>query len=232
MCVEWQRQQTVNLSPYGFEGSSPSTPTTKLMSIQVIDSLLDPGFASWIEREMTAGDFYWHYYSEIAQYGDGTQFENKNIINPNGFIHVMSNESGPTSRYYHSMAVPVLKVMTEKTGLRVARVLRVRTRMTIPIPGYTRECYSPPHVDMRDFASPYKTLVYYVNDSDGDFILFKDKYDPKTEAEIKMKNFTEETRVSPRKNRGLVFDGHTYHSGNAPMDHKHRILINFDFTVV
>ena len=71
----------------------------------------------------------------------------------------------------------------------------------------------PPHTDL-DF--PHWVCLYYVNDSDGDTIFFKD--DQKT----KIKS------VSPKKGRIVFFDGSIYHSSSVPTKH-HRIVVNINF---
>jgi hypothetical protein len=203
-----------------------------MSNIKVIDNFLELDFADWIESEMVRGDFHWHYYEEIAQYTEKVVFEDKRIVNPNGFVHVMyNNGQGATSQYFNKIAYPILKQAEKTLETKINQILRIRTRMTIPIPGYTENNFSPPHVDLRDINISYKTLVYYVNDSDGDFILFNEKHNNEIEKNLSNFKFTETTRVSPKKNRAIFFDGHTYHSGNAPINNKYRIVVNIDFTI-
>tara|TARA_R100001463_G_scaffold12998_2_gene34727 strand:+ start:5211 stop:5768 length:558 start_codon:yes stop_codon:yes gene_type:complete len=71
----------------------------------------------------------------------------------------------------------------------------------------------PPHVDLK---FPHWVCLYYVNDSDGDTIFYKD--DKKTEIK----------RVSPKRGRVAFFDGSIYHSASTPTKH-HRMAINISF---
>ena len=79
------------------------------------------------------------------------------------------------------------------------------------VPSIT-QTLSTPHVDM---LSPHWVLLYYVNDSDGDTILYN-----KNKEEIK--------RVSPKKGKAIFFDGSIYHSAGIPKN-SHRAVINFNF---
>ena len=109
-------------------------------------------------------------------------------------------------------------------------MLRVRLRYTHKGIGHTESKYAPPHVDFYS-SNPYSTFVYYVNDSDGDTIIFdkifdsaKEKYDP-----VFSEPLPELLRITPKQGSGLFFNGHRYHAGNYPITQSSRIVINFDF---
>jgi len=74
---------------------------------------------------------------------------------------------------------------------------------------------NPPHIDLVDIK--HKVLLYYVNDSDGDTIIYEDK-----SAE------TVVDRISPKQGRILFFDGNCYHSSSSPTVNNKRIVINID----
>ena len=81
-------------------------------------------------------------------------------------------------------------------------------------------------------AEPYKSFIYYVNDSDGDSVFFKERYKPKDgPPKLKDTDVTECFRYTPKKGTGILFDGHQYHSGNSPKNSLYRTIINFDFTL-
>ena len=68
---------------------------------------------------------------------------------------------------------------------------------------------------MADFVS----LIYYVKDSDGDTVLYKD--DKKTE----------QMRIQPKANRAVIFDSRIWHTGELPVKNQTRIVINYIFEV-
>jgi hypothetical protein len=84
-----------------------------------------------------------------------------------------------------------------------------------------------PHID---FSFPNISTVYYVNDSDGDTIFYKEK--AKQHHDIKLlSKLNEVERVSPKANRLVVFEGDTVHTGSSPNKHKNRIIINSNFAM-
>ena len=62
----------------------------------------------------------------------------------------------------------------------------------------------------------YKSLIYYVNDSDGDTIFFND-------------NLKEIKRVNPKKGKAVLFDSNILHCGSNPINTLNRVVINFIF---
>ena len=86
--------------------------------------------------------------------------------------------------------------------------------MLLPTPK-TKE-YATKHVDM---DIPHLTILYYVNDSDGDTFFFgKDINDGISR------------RITPKKNRAIIFDGLIYHAGSLPTANK-RVILNFNLKI-
>ena len=80
--------------------------------------------------------------------------------------------------------------------------------------GYKKTNYQPIHLDKP--SKGYMSLLYYVNDSDGDTIFFD-------------KNIRMIKRVNPKKNRAILFDSNILHAGSNPIKSKKRIVINTIF---
>jgi hypothetical protein len=75
--------------------------------------------------------------------------------------------------------------------------------------------------------------VYYVNDSDGDTILYNEEYDFSWRGldtyDDKIKNLTELYRCSPKANRAFFFNGLNLHTGQSPSKNKIRTIINMNY---
>ena len=71
-----------------------------------------------------------------------------------------------------------------------------------------------PHIDIID--QKHYNCVYYVNDSDGDTILYNED-----------KSIM--TTVSPKKGRAVFFNGNILHEATRPKDYSKRIILNINY---
>ena len=128
----------------------------------------------------------------------------------------------------NALLVPLLFVSCDKASLKFTNLIRVRlgmfTQTPVDVP------YHNPHVD---FYDPHIVGLYYVNDSDGDTVVFNETSDELTvEQSVRYANegrFTELARIAPKKGRMAFFDGKHYHSSMHPKQHPNRIVVTFDF---
>lgn len=84
-----------------------------------------------------------------------------------------------------------------------------------------------PHVDM---FFPHYTVLYYVNDSDGDTFLYNEK-SPIVDFGVipdYPTMFNVSASFAPKMGRALIFNGLTYHSSSLPQLNSHRIAININ----
>ena len=95
-------------------------------------------------------------------------------------------------------------------GIIVENILQSRVFLHMP-------SFNPGLDDIHvDIEIPHQVFLYYVNDSDGDTVFFKD--DEKTEIK----------RVTPKKGRGVFFNGLIKHCSTRPSK-SHRCIFNYDF---
>jgi hypothetical protein len=83
-----------------------------------------------------------------------------------------------------------------------------------------------PHIDY-----PYDniTTIFYLNDSDGDTVLF-DEYGKDVNTIYSQSTLKEVHRVTPKANRLLIYEGNRLHTGNSPTKNKRHVLLNSNFT--
>jgi hypothetical protein len=91
-----------------------------------------------------------------------------------------------------------------------------------------------PHVDSH---IQHKTGLIYLNDSNGNTILYNEKYDVTsgiTPYDYFVKTLDQtisiKESVESRKNRLLLFNGLHYHSSTTPTNVDRRITINFNYS--
>jgi hypothetical protein len=103
---------------------------------------------------------------------------------------------------------------------------RIKSNLQFQTPNKDPDFFDIPHIDLMEAASPqnnYWTILYYVNDSDGDTLIFNEKF-----IGTPIKNFSLNQRVSPKKGRILMFPSNTMHSGNFPINSSYRLVINLN----
>ena len=197
--------------------------------MRAIENLLPESYAQHIYEGVNSPYFPWFFMNEIGiDYEYNGRFKNSLISNPVGLTHVACADNEPNSNYF-GLFQPVLYFLEQKTGVAFDKILRIRVRRTFYSKGHIEGMYNLPHVDMPS-AEPYKTLVYYVNDSDGDTFLFNETH-KEGDSTIRDEEVTIAMRSSPIRNNAVLFDGKTFHAGNAPVRHRERTIVNFDFTV-
>lgn len=161
--------------------------------------------------------------------GQNSQYKDPYITDDIGLFHMAFD--GTMYSPHYDFFYPILSFFEEKSSISVKKLLRIRLRYTHPSLHHTPNKYAPPHVDFPT-SHPYYTLIYYVDDADGDTIIFdklynqNENYSPVLENALPILH-----RIKPKKGKAVFFNGHRYHSGNYPIETSSRIVINFDFEI-
>jgi len=192
------------------------------MQLVQLDNVIPKPYQDQLEAETSA--LSWFFHKESAR--PGLDFS----ANYSGFYHMAFDAASavPVVSAINAMLIPLLFVACEKAELRISDLIRVRLglfpRNALDVP------YHNPHVD---FYDPHVVGLYYVNDSDGDTVVFNQTADQVTVQEsVALANsgqFTEMARVAPRKGRMAFFEGKHYHASMHPMKSSHRIVVTFNF---
>jgi hypothetical protein len=127
-----------------------------------------------------------------------------------------------------ALLLPLLFTFCDKAQRPYNRLLRIRLGL------YPRTMveadYHHPHVD---FYQPHHNALYYVNDADGDSIIFNETFEDVSQALLPAytaeRKFTVAKRIAPKKGKMIGFDGARYHASMHPMQASHRIVIAFSF---
>ena len=172
----------------------------------IVDDVLPQNKADELEKLHTSPEVPWFYNEDIAVGGE--------VNKTPGFNHTSILNGKTVSRFYaHHHWCP--EIILRKINFREKHKLwNARAFMLLPTPK-TKE-YAAKHVDM---DIPHLTILYYVNDSDGDTFFFgKDINDGISR------------RITPKKNRAIIFDGLIYHAGSLPTANK-RVILNFNLLI-
>jgi hypothetical protein len=177
--------------------------------IKIFNNFLTSKKADIIERDLLGMDFYWHY-NDTTKDSDNTDFNTKNTFDTGQFIHKLltnNNIENTRSNIYEGFS----KVF-DNVNYNIAE--RVKCNLNLNVTGYKKSSHQPIHQDQ--ILIGYKSLIYYINDSDGDTIFFN-------------KNLKEIKRVKPKKNTAVLFNSNILHCGCNPIKTQRRAVINFIF---
>jgi hypothetical protein len=133
------------------------------------------------------------------------------------FTHALYRINGEHSAHYPTVATPLLSAIpVEITGL-----LRVKANLLTRVNAFTDQNHGVPHTDCVPGSMPnYITALYYVNDSDGDTLVFNEP--------IVGKELTVKERISPRKGTMIILDGNLLHCSSNPIKNDLRCVVNIN----
>ena len=194
-----------------------------MTDIQIHDKIIPQGYADQIEADILRWQFNWNYVNDVT---------NPDYGNNSGLVHMAYNHNSEPSPWYPFIK-PLVYAITEAQGIPLTELYRIRVGFLMPNdqPEYD---HNTPHVD---FFWPHYTACYYVNDSDGDTVLFDqttkevgNALSVETLNEYVAKTtFTEAARCEPKKGRVCIFSGDRFHSSTKPRNHSRRLVITVNY---
>lgn len=190
----------------------------------VIDDAVPSLLFERFQREVLSSDLNWRYIPSTAYRG-----RNQEDNYDSSFTHVALYDGRIMSDSLH-LCESVLLSALSKIDMRVRSLLRLRLGMFMRS---AENFIHPPHIDSE---VPHMTALLYVNESDGDTFLYKERYQNFHELnaadyyQLKLLEYvTIEQRVTPKPNRLVVFDGLQYHASSSPVASTRRIVLNCNF---
>lgn len=139
----------------------------------------------------------------------------KDAVDYHQLVHlVFWDEHSVVSPSFPTM-VPILSAMP----INIKQLLRIKANVTMSNKNRPSSSYGMPHVD---FTPPVKgcvTAIYYINDSDGDTVIFNQVGNTLLPIQT----------ITPKRGRLVMFNGARYHSGNCPTGDNPRAVLNINF---
>lgn len=177
--------------------------------IRQIDDFLPKSLSDTIENIVCDPvNFPWYFVESASGAEKINGFSNEQY----GFYHIVFD--GAENSQYFKYFLPIVYFIEDRFSLLVDELMRIRLGLSLKISEENNVRY--PHVDTNE---KHLTLLYYVNDSDGDTVFYEN-----TEN-----GFIVHDRISPKKNRAVLFDGLVYHSSSTPAKNIKRIALNINF---
>jgi len=210
-------------------------------SIIVLDDLVPKHVQDSLEQLCMSGHFPW-YFNQSSNYTSKSN-RNNSIEDYTKMSEISSGIDVPQfihSVYHHqhqkdSQFLVAFNSLLCCIPASIDTLLRIKLNLNYSQTFDTTETYSIPHVDFVSVDN-LTTLIYYVNDSDGDTIIFNEK---RSTGDLpNCDKLTIKQRITPKKGRFVMFDGSYLHAGNFPSGESPRIVVNINiiphkvFTVV
>ena len=209
-----------------------------LNKVNVIDNLVPLHFQNYLYKKYTKNYFWGLYGLEAGTSYNSTSIKNllidkDNNIKSNIQEHFQfSNLILDTPKnHYNSEGTELfylfhyLQISLNYTYNILPTRLKINLQTTQP--NKNPQSHNTPHIDMFPPRDNSYTLIYYVNNSDGDTIIFNEKYEGHP-----TKNFTISRKISPRKGRAILFPTNQFHCGTPPSENRGRIVANLNFQLI
>lgn len=135
---------------------------------------------------------------------------NENKESPLSFVHLLKSDTATSPHLENFGMIPI--AVCNVNNLTLHHIMLARLFITVP--HKTDLKHYAPHTDLN---IDHTVVIYYVNDADGDTVLFNN------EGKI-IKS------VTPKKGRVLMFDGKIIHGGGIPTKGP-RCIVNYDIQI-
>lgn len=168
--------------------------------VEIIDDIIPVSHQKLLEEIVTDISFDWHYLHDVT-------FEFKGDRNSPGFTNLLFQ--GGVGGDKVNVFYPPLHEYLFRKDLKIKTLHRMRLGCLLSNSDLP---HNNPHID---FEFQHMVGLYYVNDSDGDTIIWDgDKRET----------------VTPKRGRFAVFNGKYYHASSCPRVSPTRIVLTFNFT--
>ncbi len=191
----------------------------------ILDNVLSPSYVNAIEYEAHQQ----RYTYSVQTSSKNTAYDGPILDTPNTYdcgqleFNLYHPHAQPIPTPTYEFLKPLVYTIQDIMGDKMQLDSMMRCKMNIL---WQKESFPENHWNVvhQDSDIESVSILYYVNESDGDTFLFNEFYE-----KGKLPNLTLAKRVSPKKNRVVLFDGRRYHAGSNPRHNRERIVINFVF---
>ena len=165
---------------------------------KIHDGLIDEKTVEQVFMVLFGWHFPWTYYANTNYSTHQTQEDDVPQFT-HGFMRDGANNSKLTS-------IPL--EIVKPFGLGFTDMYRAKANLV----GWEKAPRThPPHTDD---DMPHFVILYYVNDSDGDTVIYLPDGDS--------------VSITPKKGRVLAFDGSLKHASSSPVETRYRVVININ----
>lgn len=183
-----------------------------------LDNFVPVEFQDKLEKLLTHPSFPWALTVDSV-YGSNGKLESYGAV---GFFHNLLYNGQKRSGDLGTI-LPLVEYFEKAANIKTKNMFRIRVGL------FTKHPDSTPHGPHTDATFPHWTGVYYVNDCDGDFVLYNETYEDYSEKEVSPELLTVKKVCSPSRGKMVLFDGRHYHASSFPTKTPLRLAITFNF---
>lgn len=188
------------------------------MSLNVIENIIPIEQQNAIEEKFLGSEFPLFLNKRSVNLDNQTAFSDPNTKDGYRLNHMFVHQGQLVSNEW-SLIEPIALALVTKLGL-MPRIASCKLNLTFPNPEFGENDHFPAHYDTTDKAV---IAIYYVNESDGDTLFFREK---NREGLYEI-----DERFSPKKGSLVYFSQSVLHANHPPRKSKARCIINFNFLI-
>jgi hypothetical protein len=132
-------------------------------------------------------------------------------------IHELVNHNEASS-HLGEVAFIMCENLEHRLNCKIHNVIRIKSNMLYQNEG-AEDFYHPPHID--SVNANHISVVYYVEDSDGETLVF-DKTADVGHLDLNIKH-----SFKPVQGTAVAFPSKVFHASKSPVLHDTRVIINF-----
>jgi hypothetical protein len=177
----------------------------------IIDDFIPESFRLTLENLINSNNFEWQYAknSSYSEWNFGDTVQHDGVFQ---LCHMIKNIDGYFSKDYEIFK-PLIYFFETRTGLKVKGLYKLKVNMLTQREITEKANKLATHKDVSD-SNEYVSFIYYVNDSDGDTVVYDEEKDKIVD------------RCTPKANRCFWFKSNQWHNATPPKNHPTRIVIN------
>jgi hypothetical protein len=185
-------------------------------NVIILDDVISKDYQDYLENLLLHNmDMTWHLIRDL----DHAKDDQTEFISVGFSIQAISDHTdhGMLAFIFKSLAYAI----AEKLDVKIKKFINARTFLQVP--NNLKNSFSY-HVD---YAKPHTVLLYYVNDSDGETVILKQKYPFSHNKCYGLTTGEVLQKIEPKKGRVVMFNGSHFHSASVPTKSL-RCVINID----
>tara|TARA_B110000503_G_scaffold61049_1_gene96944 strand:- start:696 stop:1322 length:627 start_codon:yes stop_codon:yes gene_type:complete len=199
--------------------------------IYILDNIIPPQYQKYLFKAITE-DSTWVLNPTTSTFPNLITSPDSNIINQinENFQFINTKFVNETTPQYPSNTLPISPILHYvQSYFNYSfhyNLTKLKINLQTSLPNNSPNTFNIPHIDNSSFTPYTYTLIYYANDSDGDTIIFNEKFENSP-----IKNFSIYKKITPKKGRVIIFPTNTVHCGSHPTKSISRIVININFEI-